>query len=205
MMQLYYAPRTISVAVAIALEEAGLAYEAVKLDFAGGEQTKPAYQQINPKGRVPALAVEGGILTETGALLDYIAALAPEAGLVPGDPVLAARMREVMYYLASTMHVNHAHKLRGGRWANEESSWQDMTAKVPQTMTDSCTYIEANGLRGSFVLGDQISLADCYLYVVCSWLEGDGVDVSGFPKIVAFRDAMAARPSVQAVRAAGML
>ena len=78
-MQLYYAPRTISVAVAIALEEAGPDYEAIRLDFAAGEQTKPAYKQINPKGRVPALVVDGGILTETGALLDYIAAVAPKA------------------------------------------------------------------------------------------------------------------------------
>lgn len=204
-MQLYFAPRTISVAVAIALEEAGLEYEAVQLDFAGGEQTMPAYRQINPKGRVPALAVDGGILTETGALLEFVAAKAPEAGLVPADPVLAARMREVMYYLGSTMHVNHAHKLRGPRWADKKASWKDMKDKVPQTMTASCDYIVSNGLRGPFVLGDTLSLADAYLYVVCSWLEGDGVDVSVFPKIIAFREAMEARPSVQAVRAAGML
>ncbi|WP_171101531.1 glutathione S-transferase family protein [Ruegeria sp. HKCCD7255] len=204
-MQLYYAPRTISVAVAIALEEAGLDYEAVKLDFAGGEQMKPAYLQINPKGRVPALAVDGGILTETGALLEFVAAKAPQAGLVPTDPVLAGRMREVMFYLASTMHVNHAHKMRGHRWADKETSWEDMAAKVAETMTASCDYVCANGLHGPFVLGEAFSLADAYLYVVCSWLEGDGVDVSAFPKIVAFREAMEARPSVQAVRAAGML
>ncbi len=204
-MQLYYAPRTISVAVAIALEEAGLEYEAIRLDFAEAEQTKPAYKQINPKGRVPALAVDGGILTETGALLDYIAAKAPEAGLVPDDPIMAARMREVMYYLASTMHVNHAHKLRGPRWADKKASWKDMKDKVPQTMTASCDYISSNGLRGPFVLGEAFSVADAYLFVVCSWLEGDGVDVSAFSKIVAFREAMEARASVQAVRATGML
>ncbi|WP_170419715.1 glutathione S-transferase family protein [Ruegeria atlantica] len=204
-MQLYYAPRTISIAVAIALEETGLEYEAVRLDFAEGEQTKPAYKQINPKGRVPALVVDGGILTETGALLEYIAAIAPAAGLVPSDPVMAARMREVMYYLASTMHVNHAHKLRGHRWADKKASWKDMSGKVAQNMTASCEYIVSNGLRGPFVLGDTVSLADAYLYVVCSWLEGDGVDVSAFPKILAFREAMEARASVQAVRAAGML
>lgn len=117
-MQLYYAPHTISIAVAIALEEAGLAYEAIKIDFAEKQQTTKAYHQINPKGRVPALVVDGGILTETGALLEYIADLAPDAGLRPTDPVRVARMREVMFYLASTMHVNHAHKLRGARWAS---------------------------------------------------------------------------------------
>lgn len=204
-MQLYYAPNTISVAVAITLEEAGLEYQPVRIDFASAEQTKPGYRQINPKGRVPALVVDGGILTETGALLEYIAAKAPEAGLVPDDPLLAARMREVMYYLASTMHVNHAHRMRGARWADKKSSWKDMAAKVPQTMTASCRYIEASGLRGPFVLGERFSLADPYLYVVCSWLEGDKVDVSGFDKISAFREAMEARASVQAVKAAGML
>ena len=204
-MQLYYAPGTISIAVAIALEEAGITYEAVKVDFASAEQTKPAYGQINPKGRVPALAVEGGILTATGALLDYIDDLAPDAGLRPEDPVLKARMREVMYYLASTMHVNHAHKMRGSRWASQQSSFEDMTAKVPETMAASAAYISENGLKGPFVLGDEISIADCYLFVVCSWLEGDGVSVADYPKIRDFMATMDQRSSVRAVRAKGML
>lgn len=204
-MQLYYAPNTISVAVAIALEEAGIDYEAVKLDFAAKEQTGAAYAQINPKGRVPALAVEGGILTETGALLEYIADMAPETSLRPQDPVLLARMREVMFYLASTMHVNHAHKLRGARWARERSSWKDMQKMVPQTMTACCEHISQFGLRGPFVLGEDVSLADCYLYVVCTWLEGDGVKVADFPKIQNFMTAMEQRDSVRAVYAKGML
>ncbi|UWQ37470.1 glutathione S-transferase family protein [Leisingera aquaemixtae] len=204
-MQLYYAPNTISVAVAIALEEAGIEYETVEIDFAAKEQTGAAYGQINPKGRVPALAVEGGILTETGALLEYIADVAPEAGLRPQDPVRLARMREVMFYLASTMHVNHAHKLRGTRWAKERASWKDMQKMVPQTMAASCEYISQFGLRGPFVLADEISLADCYLYVVCTWLEGDGVNVADFPKIQNFMTAMEQRGSVRAVYAKGML
>lgn len=204
-MQLYYAPGTISVAVAIALEEAGLDYEAIKIDFANKEQTSPAYAQINPKSRVPALAVDGGILTETGALLDYIADIAPDADLRPTDPVLLARMREVMYYLASTMHVNHAHKMRGSRWASKTSSYKDMQAKVPQTMADSCAHLSQYGLRGPFVMGDRLSLADCYLYVVCTWLQGDGVTLADFPKIQSFMAAMEQRDSVRAVTAKDML
>ena len=204
-MQLYYAPNTISIAVAIALEEAGLEHELVKLDFANREQTTKAYHQINPKGRVPALVVDGGILTETGALLEYIADLAPEKALRPTDPILLARMREVMFYLASTMHVNHAHKMRGARWASEPSSFKDMQRKVPETMAASCDYISQFGLRGPFVLGDPLSLADCYLYVVCTWLEGDGVKLERFPKVTAFMAAMGARDSVKAVRAKNML
>ena len=204
-MQLYYAPNTISVAVAIALEEAGIEYETVKIDFAAKEQAGAAYAQINPKGRVPALAVEGGILTETGALLEYIADMAPEAPLRPQDPVLLARMREVMFYLATTMHVNHAHKLRGARWAKERSSWKDMQKMVPQTMAASCEYLSQAGLRGPFVLGENVSIADFYLYVICTWLEGDGVNVADFPKIQNFMTAMEQRDSVRAVYAKGML
>lgn len=204
-MQLYYAPNTISVAVAIALEESGIDYEPIKIDFAAKEQTGAAYAQINPKGRVPALAVEGGILTETGALLEYIADLAPASGLRPTDPILQARMREVMFYLASTMHVNHAHKMRGARWAKERSSWKDMQKQVPQTMAASCDYICKAGLRGPFVLGAEFSIADCYLYTICTWLEGDGVTLADFPKIQSFMTAMEQRDSVRAVYAKGML
>ncbi len=204
-MKLYYAPNTISIASVIALDETGIAFEPVRLDFKSGEQTKPAYHEINPKGRVPALVTDHGILTETGAILEYVAASKPEADLIPTDPWRAAHMRAAMYYLASTMHVNHAHKMRGHRWADEEASRADMTAKVSQTMTESCTYIVENVLTGPYVMGETFTIADPYLYVVCSWLEGDGVTVEDFPKIEAFRTAMQSRASVKRVHESGML
>jgi glutathione S-transferase len=204
-MKLYYAKGTIAIATAIALHEAGLDFEPVRLDFRAGDQTGPEYQAINPKGRVPALVTEQGILTETGAILDYIADIAPAAGLRPSDPHDAAKMREAMYYLASTMHVNHAHKMRGHRWADQQSSFDDMKAKSVQTMTDSATYVENHVLKGPFVLGETFSLADPYLYVACNWLEGDGVTVADFPKIVAFIEAMRGRTSVAQVIADDMI
>ncbi len=204
-MRLYLAKGTISIAVAIAMEESGLDYAPELVDFAAAAQTQPAYLAINPKGRVPSLITEQGTLTETGAILDYIAALAPEAGLVPEEAFDAAKMREVMYFIASTMHVNHAHKMRGHRWADKEDSFADMSAKVPQTMRAACAYLEVEAMRGPFVLGEKMTLADAYLFVVCTWLAGDGVDVSGFPKLYAFMAAMEARASVRAVRAKGWL
>ena len=204
-MKLYYAPQTISIAVAIALNEAGIDYTPVMLNFPTGEQGKPDYLAINPKGRVPALVTHQGILTETGALLDYVAALAPKANLVPDDPFKAAQMRSVMYYLASTMHVNHAHRVRGQRWADQQSSFEDMAQKAPLTMAESCRFIEDHALQGPYVMGDEISLADCYLFIVSTWLEGDGVTVSDFPKITGFRELMNSRASVIAAREMGML
>ena len=204
-MQLYFAPRTISITVLIALEEAGLAHDALPIDFSKAEQTKPDYLKVNPKGRVPALVTADATLTEAGALLELVADLAPDANLRPTDPIAAAKMREVMFYLASTMHVNHAHKLRGHRWADQEASHQDMTAKVPETMAHSCTYISDHALIGPYVLGDVFSLADIYLYVICTWLQGDGVNLDDFPKIQSFMTTMEARETVKAAMARGML
>lgn len=206
MLKLYYFPGTVAVAPALGLEEAGLDYEPVLVDFKAAAQREGTYLAINPKGRVPTLITEcGATLTEAGAILDYIAALAPDAGLVPEDAEDAAHMRGVMYYLASTMHVAHAHKMRGSRWADAQSSFDDMSAKVPQTMRDCATYIEENALRGDFVTGDRISLADPYLFTVCQWLAGDGVPTADFPKVDAFLERMEARDSVKAIRAKGIL
>ncbi|MCV3270302.1 glutathione S-transferase family protein [Roseobacter sinensis] len=205
-MRLHYAPRTISVAVAITLEEAGLPYEPVPVDFSAGEQKGDAYLALNPKGRVPTLETDSGtVLTETGALLDYIAALAPGARLVPQDPERAAQMRSVMYFLASTMHVNHAHMRRGDRWATKKASFDDMIAKTPENMAENARYFTTDCLEGDYVLGDQFSIADPYSYMLCSWLERDEVSLKDFPEIAAYLDRMNARASVQAVKAKGML
>lgn len=204
-MKLYFAPNTIAVAVAVTLEEAGQSYDLVLVDFANGAQSGPAYLGVNSKGRVPALVVGDTVLTETGALLDFIAALNPKANLVPSDPMDAAKMRSVMYYLASTAHINHAHKMRGHRWADTEASFADMKAKVPETMTATAQYLETECLTGPFVLGAHISIADFYLYTVSRWLEGDGVKMADFPRLTAFLSMMERRDSVQAVRAAGVI
>ncbi|MEO9864535.1 MAG: glutathione S-transferase family protein [Yoonia sp.] len=201
-MTLHYAPKTISIAVAITLEEVGLAYDAVAVDFASGAQAKEPYLSVNPKGRVPALVTAAGTLTETGAILEFIAETSGQ--LIPDTPMATARMREVMFYLASTMHVNHAHKMRGHRWADQQSSFDDMAAKVPETMAASCAYLEDMLTLDPFVTKD-FSLADPYLFMVLSWVPGDGVDLAAYPKLSAFVDMMKTRPSVQAVIAKGML
>jgi len=195
-MKVYCAPNTISVATIILLEEAGAAYEPVIISLANGDQTTPEYHAINPKGRVPAVITEDGILTETGAIVEYIAALAPDQGLVPANPWDAAQMRSVMYYLAATMHVNHAHKMRGHRWANEDASFKDMTAKVPETMGQSCAFVEETCALDPFVMGTQMSVADPWLFTICTWLKSDGVDIAAYPRLSAHFDMMTARASV---------
>jgi glutathione S-transferase len=91
MFKLYYAPGTCARASYIALEEAGASYTAERLDFKNSQQTTPQYLAINPKGRVPALVTDRGTLTETPAILAYIAQSFPQARLVPDDPFAFAQ------------------------------------------------------------------------------------------------------------------
>lgn len=203
-MKFFCAKATISIATAIMLEESGIGYDPVLLNFAEADQLKPEYQAINPKGRVPALVTGHGVLTETGAILEYLNTMA-NADMVPADPWEAAQMRAVMYYLASTFHINHAHKKRGARWADLEASLKDMTAKVPETMGASCAYIEENCALSPFVMGAEMTVADPWLFTICTWLNGDGVDITAYPKLSAHFDMMNARPSVAAVRKLGLI
>ena len=116
MLKLFYAVGTCALASHIALEEAGAEYTTTRLDFSAGDQRKPEYLKVNPKGRVPALITDKGILTETPAILAYIAQLFPKAGLAPlNDPFACARVQAFNNYLCSTAHVNHAHLGRGSR------------------------------------------------------------------------------------------
>lgn len=204
MYELYATKGTIAEAAALTLAEAGVDWTPRKVDFGKSEQTSEDYLSVNPKGRVPSLVTPHGILTETGAIQHFIAESHPDANLIPDDTFKAAKMREIMFYIASTLHVNHAHKMRGHRWADQESSHADMTAKVQETMTASCAYVE-EFIEGPYVLGDKICLADPYLYVGCRWAKVDGVNLADFPKVSAFFEAYSNRPSVSAVRAHGLI
>jgi glutathione S-transferase len=111
MLTLYYATNTCALASHIALEESGAAYDTRLVDFATAEQTKLDYLRINPKGRVPALVTDRGVLTETPAILAYIAQTHPAARLAPlDDPFAFAELQAFMSYLCATVHVAHAHR-----------------------------------------------------------------------------------------------
>ena len=184
MLKLFYTPGTCALASRIALEDARAEYDIVRVDFSKQEQRSPEYLRINPKGRVPALSTDKGILTETPAILVYIAQTFPEAELAPlDDPFAFAEMQAFNTYIASTVHVNHAHGRRGARWANEESSFADMKAKVPETMLGAMELIEFGMLEGPWVMGERYTVADPYLFTMSRWLEGDGVDIDRLPRI----------------------
>jgi len=200
MLKLYYARNSCALASHIALEETGAPYEAVRVDFASAQQRGPEYLAINPKGRVPALVTDRGILTETPAILAFVAQRFPKAKLAPVDDVFAfGRIQAFNSYLCSTVHVAHAHGGRGYRWADEETSFADMKRKVPQTMRECFTLIENGMIEGPWVCGDAYTISDPYLFTISGWLARDGVDIAEFPKVNAHAEAMKKRPAVQKV------
>ncbi|MEM6986579.1 MAG: glutathione S-transferase N-terminal domain-containing protein, partial [Pseudomonadota bacterium] len=169
-MKLFYAPGTIALASLIALEEVGAPFDLHTLDFSQSEENGPEYLGINPKGRVPALATADGILTETPAILTWIADSHPAAGLLPVGHFQRARCLEFMCYIASTVHVNHAHRMRGHRWADEQSSFEDMQRRVPGNMLSSLQLVE-DSLVDDWVFGRDYTVCDPYLYTICTWLK----------------------------------
>ena len=198
MLKLYYAPNTCALASHIALIDAGADYETVRLDFRSEDQRKPEYLAINPKARVPALVTQHGVLTETPALLAYIAQTFPGARLAPlDDPFAFARVQAFNSYLCATVHVAHAHRMRGYRWADEPEAIAAMQRKVPASVGACFELIEREMLQGPWVMGESYTICDPYLFTLAQWLPGDGVDIAQLPKVQAHRDRMNARASVR--------
>ena len=197
MFTFFYAPRTCSLASHIALAEAGADYELRRLDFARAEQQSPDYLAVNPKGRVPALATPQGVLTETPAILAFIAQSFPQAGLAPlDDPFAFAALQAFNSYLCSTLHVAHAHKLRGSRWTDDPAAIEAMKKKVPESVGACFDLVEREMLRGPWVMGETYTVADPYLFTVAQWIEGDGVDPARLPRVIDHRQRMMERPAV---------
>jgi glutathione S-transferase len=200
MLKLYFAPGTCARASHIALEETGAAYTTERLDFKVNQQNSPEYLEINPKGRVPSLATDRGVLTETPAMLAYIAQSFPQAKLAPlDDPFAFAQMQAFNSYLCATVHVAHAHKMRGSRWATEETTFADMKRMVPKTMGACFALIENKMLKGPWVMGDAYTVADAYLFTLSGWLQGDSVDLATLPKVADHHKRMSERPAVRKV------
>lgn len=168
-----------------------------RVDLSSGEQRTPEYLKLNPKGRVPTLVTERGPVTETPAILAYIAQMSRNVRLAPLDDYFAfAGMQAFNGYLSSTVHVNHAHGRRASRWTDDAAAIETMKAKVAETMADGFALIE-DRLVGAWVMGAEYSVADCYLFTMANWLPGDGVDMGRFPRVKAHYERMQGRAAVQ--------
>lgn len=166
-MKLFFSNGSCSLASHIALEEAGAKFDAQRINLREGEQRKPEYQKVNPKGKVPALELDdGSVITENPAIISFVADTHPDAGLLakPGD-VKRAKAQEWLAWCASTVHISF-----GPLFRNRDDEAQ---RKVVQANLD----LYDQWLKGPFVLGDKLSAADCYTLVFTRWALSFGFTV----------------------------
>lgn len=201
MLTLYYAKGTSALAAHILLEEVGAAYTAVEVALNEGAHKRDDFLRINPKARVPALDTPGGVITENPAILTYVAATHPKAGMLPEGAFARAEADALNAYLCATVHVAFAHKFRAARWADDPAAQEAMGAKVADNLADCAALIEAHYLRGPWALGNQFTLCDAYLALVPRWLTIAGVDIGAYPKLSAHWAALRARPAAAGVMA----
>lgn len=201
-MKLYYAPGACSLSPHIVAAEAGIPLELEKVDLqakvtAGGAD----FSKINPKGYVPALQLDNGeVLTEGPAIVQYLADQKPASQLAPaaGTPG-RYRLVEMLTYINSEIHKSYSPLFNPA-----------VTAAVRDAavayLQKRYALIEQQLGSHKFLLGDQFTVADAYLFTVTNWANHVKVDLSQFKKLQAFQQAVAARPAVQqALRAEGLI
>lgn len=201
-MKLYYAPGACSLASHIALHEVGLPFEIDKLISSTGKTASGEdFMQVNPKGYVPTIRLDdGSILTEGAAVLQYIADQNPASGLAPKAGTMERyRLQEWLTYIGTEIHKSF------GPLFNKAVS-PELKNKMHELLTRRLGYVETQLANKPYLMGDHFTVADAYMYVVVSWSNHVGFDLSQFPRIKDYLTRIAARPSVQAaMRAEGLI
>jgi glutathione S-transferase len=201
-MKLYYAAGACSLSPHIVALEAGIPVELIKVDnkakrTASGED----FLQINPKGYVPALQLESGeLLTEGPAIVQYLADLRPETGLAPAHGTTARyRLQEMLGYINSELHKSYSPLFKPDTPDAVRDERQAYLRK-------RYAFLEQRLSKHDWLIGDQFTAADAYLFTVTNWAQHVKLDLSDFPAIVAFQQRVASRPKVQsALQAEGLL
>lgn len=201
MITLYYSPGACSLAAHIVLEELGLAYEAVRISTADGEQRSAAYLEVNPRGRVPALAVEGKVLVENVAILAWLGGGFPGRGLWPSKTWDQAQALSFMAWLADTVHPAYAHFYRPERYVEGPACREAVKAAGRASFGDCLAEIDRLVAGKRWALGARFSVVDAYLLVFYRWGSRMGYPVKRLASYTALADRILARPAVKRVLA----
>ena len=196
--QLYMAPGTCARVASICLEEAEQEFETVVIRFMKGEHKSPAFKQLNPKGKVPTLIIDGEVLTENVAIITYLNERFPDAHLLPEVSDSLARARQIadLCFCSATLHpivtrIRMPHFIAGGNSA--QSVWEIGCS----AMTEFFELIENRLADQPWWYGNQWSAMDAYLYWVFWRVEGADFDVTPFPRFNDHSNRMEERPAVQ--------
>jgi glutathione S-transferase len=191
-MKLYFSPLACSMAVRIAVYDGGLdaAFEQVVL---GTKRTIGGadYLAINPRGQVPALVLDDGtLLTEVPAILQHVASLAPESGLMPPAGLARTRVQQWLNYVATEIHKGVFYLMFNPHAPAEAKAFA-------RGLLPARYEFVAKALAGrDYLVGDRFTIADAYLVTTFAWANASGIALAPWPAITAYRDQLLARPSV---------
>jgi glutathione S-transferase len=191
---LHHFPGACSQVCVFALEHAGLPYELQLVDLAAGEQSQPPYAAISPLGKVPALIVDGDVLTENAAIQTYIAALRPQAGLFPGNPspLVAARQQAGLSFCGATLHPTVRGLANPQRITDGDP--EGVRSRSTALAKKSFAYADKRLARTGWWL-DEWSLVDVYLNWALSVARSTGFDVRPFPALDSLRTRLSELPA----------
>jgi glutathione S-transferase len=196
--KLYFSPGAVSMATHMALEEAGVRYELETISIRDGQQFSDRYRRVHPLGRLPALEIEPGVvLTETPALLAYVAELAPERELLPVAGLLRARADEWMSLLASAVHVAFITFFRPDRYTADAAARAALKVDGKDRFWELLRYVEGRLPEQGFALGERYSLVDAYLSVFFLWARRFELPVGELPRYARLAGSVLARPAVR--------
>jgi glutathione S-transferase len=199
MLTLYYSPGACSMASHIGLEETGASYEVKPIYLAKGEQKTEAYMKINPRGKVPALAVDGKVLTENVAILTYLGKSFPEKKLLPADPVEQARCLSTMAWLSNTVHPSFTHIFRPERFAEDPAAQANVKETGKKAFWANLQEIDGLLAGKDWLMGDRFTLADPYALVFYGWGRRIDLPVQELKAYTALKERLLERPAVQKV------
>jgi glutathione S-transferase len=197
MLTLYYSPGACSLAPHIALKETGATYALQLVSIPKGEQQAPEYLNVNPRGKIPALRTDEGMLTENVAILTYIARSFPHARLLPEEPIGMARCISHMAYLSNTVHPAFTHFVRPGRFATDESAQENVKATGRENAWRLLQELDRLLDGQQWVLGSRYSVADPYTLVIYGWGKHNRMPMEELKNYTAFKDRMVQRPAVR--------
>ena len=199
MLTLYFSPGACSMASHIGLEETGAPYEEKPTLLPKGEQKTEAYLRINPRGKVPALSIDGKVITENTAILTYLARRFPEKKLMPADPVEEARCIATMAWFSNIVHPSYQRQMRPERFAEGEAAQATVKDMGRKSFWANCQEIDSMLQGRNWIMGDSYSLADGYALVFYGWGVRGGFLMKELARYTAWKDRMLQRPAVRKI------